>query len=244
MSLRLVLCLFATTIGAQNYSPTFPSQFDHDSFSTVPFSAGTNTQGRFQEVYDTSGFTSLAGNRPFWIHWIAFREDENHQVGFFSRFSDIQISLSTSPRLVDGLSPIFNENVGADNAAVLGRGPFEFGQSSIGEFGALIFLNEPFYYDPSRGNLLMDVRNFGGGRTTYSNPPFGAGPAYLDASSVTGDTISSVYADSVDAISGIPSTLGLVTQFYITPVPEPSTLSLLGLGALTISACWRRRRRL
>ena len=25
----------------------------------------------------------------------------------------------------------------------------------------------PFFYDPSLGNLLLDVRNFGGGATTY-----------------------------------------------------------------------------
>jgi hypothetical protein len=230
-------------LSAQNYFPTLPSQFANDSFSSVPFSAGTNTAGRFQEVYDASGFTSLAGDRPFWIHRISFREDENHQFGFSSSFTDIEISLSTTPRLVDGLSAIFTENVGLDNTTIVGRGPFQIGQSSAAEFSVSIFLSEPFYYDPSRGNLLLDVRNFGGGRTSYGVPPF-SGPAYVDASGVTGDTISSVYADSVNAISGIPSTLGLVTQFYITPVPEPSALSLLGLGALTISACWRRRRRL
>ena len=231
------------SVSAQNYFPSFPSHLTGDSSSSVPFSAGTNTAGRFQEVYDAAGFIDLAGNRPLWIRTIQFREDENQLKGFFSHFPDFQVNLSTTSRSVDGLSDVFSLNVGPDDRAVVGRGAFELGSdSSHGEFGVIIFLAQPSYYDPSQGDLLMDVRNFGGGRTSWGVPPF-TGPAYVDASNITGDSVSSVYSSSVDAASGIASTLGLVTQFYVTPVPEPSTLGLLVLGLVVVGACWMRTRR-
>lgn len=71
-----LLCILSLDISAQNYFPSFPSHVARDSDTTVPFSAGTNTAGRFQEVYDASGFIDLAGNRPLWIRASRFREDE------------------------------------------------------------------------------------------------------------------------------------------------------------------------
>jgi hypothetical protein len=50
------------------------------------------------------------------------------------------------------------------------------------------------------------------------------GPAYVDASNVLGDRVSSV-SGPVESLSGTTSTRGLVTQFRITPLPT-LTLSL------------------
>jgi hypothetical protein len=201
---------------AQNYLPVIPGRLADDSFSTIPFSGGSNTV-RFQQVYDAAGFIEEGGNRPFLIQLIAFREDAGRREGFFSSFPDFQINLSTTSRAVDALSPILANNVGADDRAVVPRGPFQIGVSSGGGFTAFIGLAAaPFYYDPSQGDLLLDIRNFGGGRTGWGYPPF-MGLAHVDASNVAGDRVSSVFG-TVDSPTGTTSTLGLVTQFWITPV--------------------------
>jgi len=112
---------------------------------------------------------------------------------------------------------------------IVPRGPFTYNSSGGGGPFSFIFLPTPFYYDPSQGNLLLDFRNFGGGTTSYGQPPF-TGPAYVDAANILGDRVSSVFANDVNAAFGTPSTLGLVTVFAITAVPEPSTWALLILG--------------
>jgi PEP-CTERM motif len=80
----------------------------------------------------------------------------------------------------------------------------------------------PFFYDPSRGNLLMEVFTAGGSRTA----PF---DAVLDVDGVS--RAFDIPAAQVPAID----TLGLVTQFEATPVPEPATLTLLAVGLAGIA---------
>ena len=99
----------------------------------------------------------------------------------------------------------------------------------------------PFYYDPSQGNLLLDIRNFGGGSTSWGVPPF-FGPAYVDAVNELGDRVSSVFANDVNALSGTTSTLGLVTRIGITPVPEPGPLTLLLAGLAVFGVVARQRK--
>jgi hypothetical protein len=51
--------------------------------------------------------------------------------------------------------------------------------------------------------------------------------------------VSSV-SGTVDALSGTTSSLGLVTQFYITPIPEPQVVALLFLGGLLLLTMRRK----
>ncbi|MCI0748448.1 MAG: hypothetical protein L0Y58_23830, partial [Verrucomicrobia subdivision 3 bacterium] len=104
-------------------------------------------------------------------------------------------------------------------------------------WGIVIDLTTPFFYQPSSGNLLMDVRNFSGGETSY-----------FDAALTAGDAVSAVYAytgdgsGSVNSPSGLVNTVGLVTLFEFTIIPEPGTMALFacGIGALTLSL-WKRK---
>src|SRR5205807_2684887 len=82
-------------------------------------------------------------------------------------------------------------------------------------------------YDPTKGNLLLDVRNFSGGTATF-----------LDAQITQGDSISRVLSDwpgsTVSSSTGTADTIGLVTQFTFgaaSVVPEPPTGTLIGVGA-------------
>jgi hypothetical protein len=102
-------------------------------------------------------------------------------------------------------------------------------------FDVVINLATPFLYNPAAGNLLLDVRNFGGG---------GSVPA-LDAESSNSDAVSRVYTESqgVNAPTVLPSeqdTEGLVTQFTVTPVPEPGT-AVFGFGLVVMGLARRRR---
>lgn len=97
--------------------------------------------------------------------------------------------------------------------------------------GSISFLGSTLSYDPTLGNLLMDVIV-----TNQDNIGNGFGNGYLDADS-TGTSTSRAYAvGGTDyPYSGADST-GLVTTFGTTPVPEPSSMLLLGAGLLGLAA--------
>jgi hypothetical protein len=85
-------------------------------------------------------------------------------------------------------------------------------------------------YDPSLGNLLLDVRNFGAGSTS----PF-------SVTQDTHDSVSRVFADDVSLTTGNADSAGLVTQFDFNSVaaPEPSTWNLGMLGLVGIAMARR-----
>src|SRR5207249_8841041 len=106
-----------------------------------------------------------------------------------STLPDIQIDLSTTSAGDDGLSTTYANNVGADDTVVFTRGALTLSSAFTGppdgpkDFDIIITLTTPFLYNPALGNLLLDVRNFGGGFTTV-----------LDAvPNQTGDGVSPVW---------------------------------------------------
>jgi hypothetical protein len=161
-----------------------------------------------------------------------------------------QIDFSTTtagPRL---LSTAFAENIGPDNVTVFNgpltldaRDPSNPGKhcdaSAPDDCGpprnytVSIPLTVPFLYDAGRGNLLMDIRNFGGTGHALS----------LDADLVfeeTGQTsrVSRVYTNTFDGrnvndlTGSIDVGFGLVTRFEVVVVPEPPTPALVSTGLL------------
>jgi hypothetical protein len=131
------------------------------------------------------------------------------------------------------LSAVFSENVGANEAVVLGPGPARFGPAPL--FSEYTFqLDRPFFYNPSAGNLLMDVRNFFGGN--------GSMMGSVNAANHFGDSTSRVGANDVMAIAGGTHTDGLITLFTVTPVPEPASALVFLAGGCLLAWRWRRRR--
>src|SRR5207302_4277861 len=88
-------------------------------------------------------------------------------------------------------------------------------------------LTNAFWYNPSAGNLLLDVRIYGGDPTHPA--------AYgLDAQDVMGDSVSRIWSRSADASTATNvETLGVVTEFQFDPVPS-LTNSLTTNAVVTI----------
>jgi hypothetical protein len=152
----------------------------------------------------------------------------------------VQINLSTTTEVVDGLSVTFASNVGGDDTVVFGPGPLALSSAAVGgpprAFDIVIDILD-FLFDPGLGNLLLDVRNFGGGSTT----PFDLENTLGDSVSRISTTVSGVGAANAD----FDDTGGLIVKFSTSPVvPGPGTLLLLGSGLLGLGgvALTRRRR--
>ena len=168
---------------------------------------------------------------------LCFRPDGVSGDAFSGTIDDIQINLSTTAAAADSLSNTFADNVGTNDAVVYNRGSLSMSSADTGagprDFDVVVNFHTAFLYDPSAGNLLLDVRNYSGGTTTQ-----------FDAHNVTSDGVSRLWARDVNQLFGAGSdsyaSLGLVTQFKYSAVPEPATMAVLGLGA---AALIRRRKK-
>lgn len=195
--------------------------------NTAPF----NNISRYQQIYAASQFSALSG--PELITQIAFRPSVQQNAFTYTDLS-IQFDLSTTKETVASLSPTFAANVGSNDQVVY-SGALTFtsagtpGGGAAGPFDAVVTLTTPFLYDPTQGNLVLDIRNF----ATPTNSIF------IDGG---GDPSTAlVFVDnSTSAATGTVQPAGLSTQFKFAPVPEASTTVslglLLGIGGLVIAA--------
>lgn len=195
------------------------------------------TEIRYQQVYAGSAF----GTGPILITGIAFRLDEDATFGhaFSTTLPNVRIDLSTTSANPDALSTTFANNVGADDTIVFGTGTLAISSTRSGPaagpqpFDIFINFGTPFRYDPSRGNLLFDLRNIDGGST-----------AEFDTDITPGNATSRLLSVNVNSPTGSADTNGLVTEFVFqsADVPEPG-LSMLCGGALLVIALAGVRRR-
>lgn len=200
---------------------------------------------RYQQVYNASEFEF--STQPFLITKIRFRPDAEFGQAFSSTLLDVQINLSTTSAAADMLSTVFDENIGVDETVVFDRGALSLSSAAIAtpfgtqEFDIEIDLDIPFLYNPSAGNLLLDVRNFAGGVTTPLDAVFEEGDA-------TSRVFSGFFEGDVDSSTGFADTVGLVTQFVTeapeepSAVPEPtSVVTLFAMGAGLAGIALKRR---
>jgi hypothetical protein len=170
---------------------------------------------RYQQVFDAAQFSRLNPGGGL-IDRIAFR-GHGPGVPFTGTVAQLQVNLSTTSKTPDGLSSTFANNVGADDTQVF-SGPFQSAVTFTGDptnFEVVINFTTPFYYDPAKGNLLLDVHNTQGGTEV---PPL---DQELDGTSATGDSVSRVYnyGDVNAAAAGQTGSVdekdsyGLITRF-------------------------------
>ena len=178
--------------------------------NAFPFDIGSTGRidtMRYQQLYDASQFSNFSAGG--FITQVIFRPDAFAGGAFSTTLPDIQINLSTTSVPDDGLSLTFANNIGPDETVVF-SGPLPLSSAFSGgipkDFDIVINLTTPFFYDPSMGNLLLDVRNFGSGITTF----FDAALEHHDGTS----RISTNSKDGVNqTVANFGDSEGLVTGF-------------------------------
>jgi|GEM_PF-266514 len=160
---------------------------------------------RVQEVYASRHFPRI----PIWIREIRFRPNLNDapKTGATEQF---ELTLSTTARDPDALSVTFGDNVGPDETVVY-KGSLTITttvtKSADGPcvFDMPIQFTTPFYYDPSKGNLLLDFKNFSGGTIGYE-----------DGINDSDDGVSRAWSLDPNSPSGVVDTGGHVLEFIYT----------------------------
>jgi hypothetical protein len=182
---------------------------------------------RYQQLYDASHFT-----QPVLIDAIRFANTSSVAQGLPGSIApgSYLVRLAVTDRAENGLGTDFDANVTGFAAT--------FFSGTIGS-GTLRIVGAPYLFDPSRGNLLLDV-------TVLSQDPVGF--LGLDFSRDAADGTSRVF--NTFALPGSPSQVvadasGLNTTFETSAAiatPEPATLALLGAGLVAVGLHGRRRR--
>jgi len=169
----------------------------------------------YQQAYNSEAFP----NKPITIE----------SFDIFNAFSGLldtatfDVYFSTSLHPVGGLSTTFATNIGPDNTL--------FGTYSLRGLMLQSFISFPgsnaFTYDPSRGDLLMNVvRTAGTGDGMFE--------AFFRADSSNSGVFQRIYGNAPVAYGR--DHWGLVTRFYYTPGPLP----VVGVGA---AFCFSRKLR-
>ena len=242
------VCLAALTLVALWQVPstyaesvTIGAPGDPDTGNCIPFGCNgftSQTEYVYQQVYSSDLFST-----PLAINTISFF-NFNYVPGTVDE-ATYSVYLSTTDKLVNGLDTSnLDNNVGADNTLIF-SGTLGGAGSITG--GVFTITGSTFLYDPSLGNLLLEVLKTGGTCTGGDLTDPGCaynGLVYLDSHFGTFGTESSRASNFCTAgpptCNDLPST-GLVTEF--SAVPEPATLSLVGVGLAGFLArrCKRKR---
>lgn len=197
---------------------------DENATSCLPFGCAAE---RYQQVYNKNLFT-----QPLLINQISF-----FGSGFVNT-ATYTLRLSTTNKDVNSLDVIdLSNNVGANNSLFFQGDLGGFLTGDLPEASELKITGSDFFYDPSEGNLLLDLFimdgvNFGESYFASRNGTFG-------------NDSSRAYSPSsgIDSDAGYRS-FGLVTEFKTisTRVPESSsTFGLLAFSALAACSVLKHR---
>jgi hypothetical protein len=154
---------------------------------------------------------------------------------------DIELKLSTTSTDIDSMSLAFDENIGTDEMSVF-RGAlrvvYDGSYAAAAEFAVVLELQRHFLYDPSMGNLLMQIQLYSE-HPNYDPETNMYSPFFFQSTS-NDDATQMLLGTTFDSEMGIMANYGFVTQFTTSTIPVPASLwlfasALAGMG-------WLRRK--
>jgi len=209
------LLLFGFALSQVNAQPVVvpnANEFvEGNSSNNFPFNSTSFTM-RYQQIYESTQF-SECGN----IVQVNFRFTEG-VLGDSITYPDILIQLSTTNVTPATLSTTFADNIGL-NVITVYEGELSFAAQTCDSgpcpFENTITLQTPFNYNPSDGNLLLDI----------SVPQTSGGYQSFDVVDNMPSITRRVVATSVGDDIGVVSDIALVTQFVCELIPTFINLS-------------------
>lgn len=185
--------------------PDAAATVEGNSDNLYPF----NGEGcRYQQVIVSGEFSGT----PCWIQGFALRPDSVGGQAFSVTLDAVKIRLSTTTAAPGTLSRTFASNLGSDATTVY-NGSLALSSQNTGpdagpkSFDIVVNFQAPFYYDPAKGNLLLDVLTTSGGTTSQ-----------FDAQDAS-DTTSRLWNDDPNATTAVANdpypSLGLVIKFLM-----------------------------
>jgi hypothetical protein len=186
-------CFTLSAVADTIYAPPKAATSELPSKSVDTFGRGDDGgEDRFQQVYARKLFPG-----PEMITQIAFRADIS-VAGYplTYTFPDVEFTLSTTSAQPGHLSSNLDSNLGPDETTVFsgsltwtapGPGPTALGPNP---WYFVVNLATPFLYDPSKGNLLLNIENFA---DTVKPPVLDA----MDTKGMTTSTVSQFDGDDV-----------------------------------------------
>jgi hypothetical protein len=161
-----VTAALTVAANAEPFSLVVPNAFEdiEGDLSDNPefYAVGT----RWQQVIPAQEFAALTG-APHWITEIAIRPDHQVVAPRTVTWQDAAIRMSTTAKGLGELSMVFAENAGLDESVVF-DGTLVLDTAATGPpegpraFDYTIELTQPFFYDPSEGNFLIDFMSLSG----------------------------------------------------------------------------------
>jgi hypothetical protein len=239
LAMALAPGAFAATVVIPNAQATV----EGNEANAFPFgrTAASNEPYRYQQVYNAVGFGEQAG--PILIEALNFRPDKNNSVNNPITVQSIEVRLSTTQVAADGLdNVVFDNNIGPD-ATLVYAGSLNWPTPSSGSphpFELPLVFTTPFVYDPSAGNLLLEVYNlsetfaFEYVLDTHNTLP----GAPDEISRIVEVVIPATGEHEIPPVGS--GSRGLVTQFVYT-APELGSIGA-GVAALFALATLRRSR--
>jgi len=144
---------------------TIPNGFDTLEGRSQPSMEWQDAQppgGRGQDLISHLQFKSLPG--PVWITGAYYRPDALATEPRETVYEDLEMRLSTTQKTPSTMSRTFAQNIGSDETVVFATDCHisTSGRDSLEDFDYAFSFERPFFYDPSKGNLLVDWTCHGG----------------------------------------------------------------------------------